>query len=213
MTANKALLDVLARSGKHPSEELLAPLWRTTRFALGDGLMFRPDIVHSTTANDGPYLRIALTVGGRDNDLPYGPENTFSLDAGRDLAETEWLLLAILAVQPMTPWLARQAFASRGIIGRLWTCQPRAIVERAFTTLSARDLIAPHQLRDPNGVWIHEYFQATSSGRDSVAEWLTTPSRRDENLLGIKLQLSHWLELDPSALLSDRPTSTTYRWL
>jgi ectoine hydroxylase-related dioxygenase (phytanoyl-CoA dioxygenase family) len=202
-------LDALANTGDYP-DELLEPLWRTTRFELGDGLLFQPDIVHSTTANHGPYLRIALVLTGRDNNLPYGVQTILSLDAGRSLSETEWLTLAILAVQPAPPWLCWQAFGSRGIVGRLWACQPSDLIDRAFATLEARGLIKPHGTHDLGFV---RDFQATLQGRDAVAEWLSTPSVRDDKLLAVKLVLCYWLELDPQRLLSEPHDSSVYRFL
>lgn len=127
-------LDVVAVDGELPLDEVLDPLWRTTRFDLGDALLFRPDIIHSTTPNDGPYLRIAFALRGWDNSQPYGIEAGLSLDAGRDLADVEWLTLGILAVQPSTPWLAYQAFSPRGVVGRLWACRPMGQVLRACET-------------------------------------------------------------------------------
>lgn len=196
--------EVLVNTGQRPVAEVLAPLWRTTRFEVGDALLFRPDIVHSTTLNTGCCLRMALGMGGQDADVPLAVKAGLSLDRGRDLADVEWLTLAMLAVQPSTPWLARCACYPRGIIGRLGVALPDYLVERAFTTLEARELIEPHEPYDEQQGWIHRYYHITPSGRAEVAGWLTTPGSGTAYLLALKLLFCNWLGLDTTTLLATR---------
>lgn len=193
--------DVLANTGNPPPAEVLDPLWRTTRLEVGDALLFRPDIIHSSAPNDGPYLRMAFTILGQDASLPLPPQAGLSLDATRELSDIEWLTLAILAVQPSSPRLARQAFFPRGIIHRIWPEESGSGVNRAFVTLRARGLIEPHEPPDETVAAHHHYFHATERGRNVVSAWLTTPSRSGAHLLSVKLLFCDWLGLDAARLL------------
>jgi hypothetical protein len=195
-------LDVVANTGNGPPAEVLAPLWHTTRFEVGDALLFRPDIVHATTANDGPHLRVAIVLLAQDARLPLPVSAGLSPDVTRPLSDVEWLTLALLTVQPTSPWLARCAFYSRGIIGRLWAEQPANLVESAFTTLEARELIEPHQPLDEETSSIHRYFHATPRGRLDACQWLTTRHRNGSRLLSLKLLFCDWLDLETTELLA-----------
>jgi hypothetical protein len=192
----------MSHSGNVPPEHVLAPLWRTTRFEVGDALLFRPDMIHATTANDGQFLRLAIVLLAQDARLPLPVSAGLSHDVTRPLSDLEWLTLTLLTVQPTTRWLARCAFYSRGIIGRLWAVQPADLVERAFVTLQARDLIERHEQTDEDDGGIHVYFRATSRGRLDASRWLITPGVNDTHLLSVKLLFCDWLDLDTTGLLS-----------
>jgi hypothetical protein len=202
-------LDVVTNTGNMPTDDVLAPLWRTTRFEVGDALLFRPDIVYATTANDGPYLRLAIVYVAQDACVPLPVGAGLTHDITRPLSEVEWLVLALLTVQPTTPWLARCACYSRGIIGRLWAVQPSDLVARAFETLEGRSLIEPHQPLDEKTGAIHRYFLATSRGRLDASRWLTTRGAHDAHLLSLKLLFCDWLDLDMTELLADQREPAT----
>lgn len=202
-------LDLAANTGNQLSPETLAPMWHSTRFDVGDALLFRPDIVHATTANEGPFLRLAIVLLAQDARLPLPPSAGMSEDLTRPLSDIEWLTLALLSVQPTTRWLARCAFYSRGVIGRLWSEQPSILVERAFVTLSERQLIEPDPTLGEEREGIHAYFRATPGGRLDVAEWLTR-TRGDEHLLSCKLLLCDWLDMEATGLLADHREQTLY---
>jgi hypothetical protein len=189
--------EVSANTGNLPSPEVLGPLWRTTSFDVGDALAFRPDIVHSASANKGPYLRLAVGLGALDPRPGLPPLAGLSLDPGRELVDVEWLTLAVLAVQPSTQWMTKQAFSARGIVGRLWSVQFE-LVGRAFTTLQARGFIEVHET--------DRYLCATASGRAAVSSWLLTPSSDD--LVSIKRLFCEWLGLDETSRLGSRQTSS-----
>lgn len=194
--------EVLANTGVLPAEETLAPHWRASSFEPGDVLVFRPDIIHSTAPNDGPYLRIAFNVGGQAADVPLAKRAGLTHDPTRRLDDVEWLTLAILAVQPSTPWMARQAFCPRGIIGRLGREEHDGYIDRSFATLRTRGLIEPREADDEDVTEFHEYFQATPAGRHEVTAWLTTPGPSNADLLALKLLFCDWLDLDTTALLA-----------
>lgn len=195
--------EVLFNTGTMPSREILAPRWRTTSFGLGDALVFRPDSVHSGTGNAGPFLRIAIGLLAQDARCPLSPKAGLSADPRRDLATVEWLSLAVAAVQPSTPWLARQAFLPRGVIGRLWPQQIDEMVTRAFAVLELRGLIEPHEVQPGEGTGIHRYCHVTPRGRADVREWLAEPAD-DPGLLSVKLLFCEWLDVDGTPLLTTR---------
>lgn len=120
------------------------------------------------------------------------------LDCTRELVDVEWVVLALLAVQPISRWYASCAYYARGIVARVWVEQPAESVKRAFTTLDARGLIAPHE--DGDGSAFHDFWTATPRGRTEVSAWLETPTSSDSRLLSLKLLLTNWLELDTPAL-------------
>jgi hypothetical protein len=188
--------------GGNPPDETIAPLWRTTSFEVGDALLFDPYLVHSGTPNDGPYLRMAIAILTSDAAIPVPPKASLSTDVARELTDVEWLTLALIALQPTTPWMARCAFYSRGIIGRLWAEQPDGLVQTAVEILHGRDLIEPHETHSDPDAGIHRYFHATELGRKLAREWLTTTEPSDPQLLAIRLQFAAWLNLDPTSLLS-----------
>jgi hypothetical protein len=194
----------MAHSGNIPPDDVLAPLWRATNFDVGDALLFRPDMVHATTANGGPYLRLAIVYLAQDARLPLAVSAGLLRDVTRPLSDIEWLVLALLTVQPTTPWLARCAFYSRGVIGRLWAEQPAGLVERAFITLRGRDLIEPHDPTAEEDGGIHGYFHATPRGRLDASEWLMTRRANDAHLLSLKLLFCDWLDVDTTDLLADQ---------
>lgn len=196
--------DVLENTGNRPADDVLAPLWRTASFEVGDAILFRPDIVHGAIRNDGPHVRIAFVLLSQDEGEPLAVAAGLSVDSTRALVDVEWLTLAILAVQPSSSWLARQAFCPRGIVARMLGQQRDELATRAFTTLQARGLIEPYQPHDPAVATWHQYFDATAQGRSEVAAWLTTPSPDDAQLLSAKLLFCDWLELDATELLADR---------
>jgi hypothetical protein len=194
-------LDVIANTGKCPPAKVLAPLWRTTRFTIGDALVFRPDTVHGTTANLGSCLRVAIVLLAQDSPLPLPVSAGLSLDIERHLSDIEYLTLALLTLQPTSPWLARCAFYSRGIVGRIWREQPADLVERAFLTLHARELIERYEPLDDDGRWMLRYFRATRRGRLDAIRWLTTSCGCDAPMLALKLLFCDWLDLDNKELL------------
>jgi hypothetical protein len=197
--------DALFNTRGRPPVDQLAPLWDTPALEVGDGILFLPEVVHKAPLNNGPYLRLALAVDAQDARIGVPREAGLSLDPRRELLEVEWLTLAILAVQPSSPWNAQCAFFSRGVIGPLWS-EPEDRVDRAFTTLGARGLIQRHPLPDdeqrPDS---YRYFEATPAGRRAVIEWLSARGEQSsgESLTRVKVLFSEWLGLDPVALAGD----------
>jgi ectoine hydroxylase-related dioxygenase (phytanoyl-CoA dioxygenase family)/DNA-binding PadR family transcriptional regulator len=187
-------------TGMLPPEDVLAPLWRTPSFDVGDALLFYPGVVHGSVPNRGACLRMAMVLWAQDARAPLPPVAELSLDSGRDLAHVEWLVLALNAIQATSRQTARAAFYPRGIFGRLWTEQPPERIERTFTTLEARGLIKPHELYTDHGPF-YRLYQATARGRLEVPRWLTTPVGDDRRLLSLKLLLCDWLDIDTTPLL------------
>lgn len=196
--------EVLVNTGNPPPAEVLAPLWRTTTFELGDAVAFRPDSVHSASANTGQNLRIAIGLHAQDARLPLSPRAGLTLDPGRDLIAVEWLTLAVLAVQPSTPWLARQAFLPRGIIGRLWTQQLDELTLSAFPVLERRGLIEPHEIQPQADEVNHRYFHATARGCSEVRQWLVGSGPVDDHLRAVRLLFAEWLGIGGSSLLTNQ---------
>lgn len=56
-----------------PSAEAFAGSWHETTFAVGDALLFRPDIVHGSTPNTSGHVRMALPLFATDRRLPSTP--------------------------------------------------------------------------------------------------------------------------------------------
>jgi Phytanoyl-CoA dioxygenase (PhyH) len=179
-----------------PFEEDLAPLWRTPRLRVGDAIVFRSDVVHTSAPNDGRFLRISVVLTAQDARVPVGLAAGMSLDAARPLTDLESVILAILAVQPTSPWRARCACYPRGIVGRTWGEQESERVERAFVTLAARDLIEPYEFDGAESIALQRYFQATANGRAAALEWLARPALSDSRLQSLKQLLSDWLGVD-----------------
>lgn len=184
-----------------PSEEQLAPLWRDFSMELGDTLVFRSDVMHGAAPNQGTCLRLALVLTAQDARVRAGDRAGMSLDCTRELTDLEWVILAILAVQPTSQWYARAACYPRGIVGRMWAEQDPDSVYRTFVTLAARGLIEPHDDDEEDGFSAHRFWTATPAGRDEASQWLTTPVASDSKLLALRLLLCDWLELDAPALM------------
>ncbi|MFC4946531.1 phytanoyl-CoA dioxygenase family protein [Pseudonocardia sp. GCM10023141] len=199
-------LDVEANTSNRPLPDRLAPLWRAAPLDVGDAVLFRPDIVHSTTLNDGPFLRLAVGLGAQDAAVPLARPAGLSSDVTRDLAEVEWLVLALLSVQPTSPWLARYAFYPRGVIGRLGIEYPDELVERTFSTLGLRGLIEPHTTYSDDQSSIHRYFQATPSGRCAASRRMATresTTAADRRLFAVQAVLADWLRVDSAELFNE----------
>ncbi|MFC4941895.1 phytanoyl-CoA dioxygenase family protein [Pseudonocardia sp. GCM10023141] len=202
-------LEQLTSTGSLPSPAVLEPLWRANTFEVGDALAFCPTIVHSTAANTGPWLRMAFAFAGQDARVPLAVKAGLNLDPSRALTDVEHLTLAILAVQPSTPWQARGAFYPRGFLGRLGVDESDDRVARAFETLQARRLIEP---ADPQpdaaqNTGIHQYFRSTVAGTSLAVDWLSSPgtSTVTQPLFAGRLVLAGWLGLDTAPLLSENP--------
>jgi Phytanoyl-CoA dioxygenase (PhyH) len=191
--------DVLTNVRGMPPVEQIAPLWGTTRMDLGDAIVFRSDVVHGSAPNNSDCLRMAFVLTAQDASIRAGRRAGLSLDCTRELTDIEWVILAILAVQPTSSWDARCACYPRGVVGRLWEEQPVELVERAFVTLHARGLIAPYD-GAADEQHLQGLFVATVSGHEQAAAWLTTPDPREAYLIAFKLLLCDWLELDASPL-------------
>lgn len=181
-----------AHTRRIPLEEELAPLWRSSPLSVGDALVFRSDVVHSSGSNRGPFLRLSIVLTAQDARAPLGLRAGLSLDSGRPLADLEWVILAILAIQPTSAWHARCACYPRGIVGRTWAEQPHDRVERTLMTLQARKLVEPLPGDGEESWWTRRY-SATPRGSHSVEHWLARPEARDPRLGSLKLLLARWL--------------------
>lgn len=188
------LVSVYTRNS--PPEEQIAPLWRASPLSVGDAIVFRSDVMHTSEANRGAFLRLSLVLSAQDARVPMGHAAGLSLDSTRPLTDLEWVILAILAVQPTSPWRARCACYSRGIVGKMWAEHPSDRVERTFATLEARGLIEPHKIQVESHFWLQRYYHAAPEGRSKVVTWLTTESTSDPRLQALKTLLGDWLELD-----------------
>ena len=95
-------------------------------------------------------------------------------------------VLALLAERPRYGYEVRTAFEAR--TGGTWPLN----VGQVYTTLSRleRDGLAEAAGEDEAG---HQYYAITGSGREELAQWFTTPVRREDrprDELAIKLALA-----------------------
>jgi PadR family transcriptional regulator AphA len=129
----------------------------------------------------------------------------------RELAPSEWSVLALLADGPTHGWALAKELSPTGGVGRVWVVG-RPLVYRALDVLAGRRLIKPagveQGVRGPQ----RELFRATRLGRDELARWLREPVghvRDVRSLLLLKLVLLERAGVDRRPLLLVQREQTT----
>lgn len=184
--------------------EQLEDGWRVGGYRVGDAILFRPDIVHHSTMNSSPYLRLAIVIRGQRADALRAPAAGMSYDLTQPMSTLEGLILALLAAAPhRSPAIGRE-FAPRGLIGRFYPLpapgqlSPEDVIRQALHLLRLRGLIDTRT--EPDQPRVVQYA-ATAEGTDAALAWLAEPVRHVEELASVvpaKLALLDALAADPA---------------
>ncbi len=168
--------------------------WEVAGYSVGDAVLFRPDVVHSSAVNTGLDLRIGVVFRGQVADLPLPPAAGMSWDRTQAMSTTESCILALLATRPGVGWTYRElnhAFAPPGMIGRYLPLPPPGQLSRsdvlgqALDLLVARGAITRADRADRyDGGGLHSY-SLTEAGRQAGDEWLATPNRLVAELMSV----------------------------
>ncbi|KJE24882.1 Phytanoyl-CoA dioxygenase (PhyH) [Frankia torreyi] len=168
--------------------------WDVAGYAVGDAVLFRPDIVHSSAVNTGPDLRIAVVFRGQAADLPLPPAAGMSWDRTQAMSTTESCVLALLATRPDDGWTYRElmfAFAPAGMVGRYLPLPSPGQLSRSDVLSQAVDILMARgaitrtdRAARYDGAGLHSYF-LTEAGRQAAEEWLATPTRLVAELMTV----------------------------
>jgi len=119
------------------------------------------------------------------------------------LSVPEWLVLAILAQQPVHGFAVAQQTARDGELGRVWHI-PKAVIYRSIGRLLDAGLIEPEGTQPGLGPQ-RTVYKATQAGHAAAQRWLRTPVQHVRDIrsqLLLKLALLDRAGENPAELLS-----------
>ncbi|WP_261555497.1 phytanoyl-CoA dioxygenase family protein [Frankia tisae] len=168
--------------------------WEVAGYSVGDAVLFRPDVVHSSAVNTGLDLRIGVVFRGQVADLPLPPAAGMSWDRTQTMSTTESCVLALLATRPDVGWTRRElnrAFTPPGMIGRYLPLPPPGQLSRSDVLGQAVDMLATRGAitradRDDQADDGGEHsYSLTETGRQAADEWLAAPTRLVAELMTV----------------------------
>ena len=118
------------------------------------------------------------------------------------LSVPEWLVLAILAQQPVHGFAVAQQTARDGELGRVWHI-PKAVIYRSIGRLLEAGLIEPEGTEPGLGPQ-RTVYMVRPAGRSATQRWLHTPVEHVRDIrsqLLLKLALLDRAGVDPAGLL------------
>ncbi len=135
--------------------------------------------------------------------MPQGPAaRLMPMTAQPPLSLPEWLVLALLSLQPMHGFALARLTASGGELGRVWQV-PKAVIYRAIGRLEEAGLVTTEGTQPGLGPQ-RTVYTATPEGRRAAQLWLHTPVEHVRDIrshLLLKLAMLDRAGGDPMDLL------------
>jgi PadR family transcriptional regulator AphA len=128
------------------------------------------------------------------------------MSAERDssLSLAEWLVLCLICERPTHGFALAALLGSEGEMGRVWRV-PKPVVYRALQRLELLDLLQTTEQQPSSHGPVRSMVDATPSGRDAAAAWLSRPAGHNRDVrseLLVKLALLARSNADPQRLLN-----------
>jgi DNA-binding PadR family transcriptional regulator len=128
------------------------------------------------------------------------------MSAERDssLSLAEWLVLCLICERPTHGFALAALLGSEGEMGRVWRV-PKPVVYRALQRLELLGLVQTTEQQPSSHGPVRSLVDATPSGRDAAAAWLSRPAGHNRDVrseLLVKLALLARRHADPQRLLN-----------
>ncbi len=128
------------------------------------------------------------------------------MSAERDssLSLAEWLVLCLICERPTHGFALAALLGSEGEMGRVWRV-PKPVVYRALQRLELLGLLQTTEQQPSSHGPVRSLVDATPSGRDAAAAWLSRPAGHNRDVrseLLVKLALLARSHADPQRLLN-----------
>jgi PadR family transcriptional regulator AphA len=128
------------------------------------------------------------------------------MSAERDssLSLAEWLVLCLICERPTHGFALAALLGSEGEMGRVWRV-PKPVVYRALQRLELLGLLQTTEQQPSSHGPVRSLVDATPSGRDAAAAWLSRPAGHNRDVrseLLVKLALLARSNADPQRLLN-----------